>query len=77
VSVSVVKLTREYAFAGFISSPNPLPLGSRGVHEPASRLGPYEITDPLGAGGMRESYLAQDTQVEPHCYVELAGGEVG
>src|ERR1043165_5540637 len=30
---------------------------------PASRLGPYEIVGPLGAGGMGEGYRARDARL--------------
>jgi len=31
---------------------------------PGARLGPDEILEPLGAGGMGEAYLARDARLE-------------
>ncbi len=32
--------------------------------DPGKQLGPYEITGPLGAGGMGEVYRARDTRLD-------------
>ena len=32
--------------------------------EPGTRLGPYEIVSPIGAGGMGEVYKARDTRLD-------------
>ena len=31
---------------------------------PGTRLGPYEIVSPIGAGGMGEVYKANDTRLD-------------
>ncbi|HUQ49278.1 MAG TPA: protein kinase [Terriglobales bacterium] len=39
--------------------------------EPGSRLGPYEIISPLGAGGMGEVYKARDTRLEREVAIKI------
>jgi serine/threonine protein kinase len=38
---------------------------------PGTRLGPYEVLAPLGAGGMGEVYRARDTRLERHVALQV------
>jgi serine/threonine protein kinase len=38
---------------------------------PGSRLGPYQISAPLGAGGMGEVYRARDTRLGRDVAIKL------
>jgi serine/threonine protein kinase len=43
---------------------------------PGSRLGPYEIVAPLGAGGMGEVYRARDTRLEREVAIKVLPAEI-
>lgn len=43
---------------------------------PGTRLGPYEIASPLGAGGMGEVYRARDTRLDRSVAIKILSPEV-
>lgn len=43
---------------------------------PGSRLGPYEVLQPLGAGGMGEVYLARDTRLNRNVALKIMPANV-
>ena len=42
---------------------------------PGTRLGPYEVIAPVGAGGMGEVFKARDTRLERHVAIKILPGE--
>src|SRR5436305_4390532 len=46
------------------------------VLEPGTRLGRYEIRSQLGAGGMGEVYLAEDTRLDRKAALKIRPGDV-
>ena len=43
---------------------------------PGSRLGPYEVVGPLGAGGMGEVYRARDARLGREVAIKVLPAEV-
>src|SRR2546422_9920725 len=44
---------------------------------PGTRLGPYEVVAPLGAGGMGEVYRATDTRLDRTVAIKIVSATLG
>src|SRR5712691_2362814 len=44
---------------------------------PGTRLGPYEIVAPIGAGGMGEVYRAKDTRLDRTVAIKIVSATLG
>ena len=57
--------------AGFLEKPPVAAGGTRVRLKPGSHLGPYEIVEPIGAGGMGEVYRARDPRFPREVAIKL------
>jgi serine/threonine protein kinase len=44
---------------------------------PGTSLGPYEIVEPIGRGGMGEVYRARDTRLNRQVAIKISGARSG
>jgi serine/threonine protein kinase len=44
---------------------------------PGARLGPYEIVEPIGKGGMGEVYRARDEPLDRSVAIKIVAGDRG
>ena len=45
--------------------------------EPGTRLGPYEVVAPIGAGGMGEVYQARDSRLDRSVAIKVLPAALG